>query len=99
MTTLLFNIANSLILLFWALLLFLPRWKFTKTLIAFPWVPLALSFFYIYFITQAGGLAGADFSTLGGITNLFQNSTPDAAAAGWMLEIFPILQLDVSLIL
>lgn len=84
MTTLLFNIANSLILLLWALLIFLPKWKFTKTLIGFPWVPLVLSVFYIYFLSSAGGLVGADFSSLDGITALFKNATPDSAAAGWM---------------
>lgn len=83
-TTLLFNIANATILIMWLVLLALPKWQLTQKLIRFPWVPLGLSFFYIYFLSVSGGLAGADFSSLEGITTLFKNSTPTAAAAGWM---------------
>ena len=33
---------------------------------------------------QGSGLAEADFSSLDGILNLYKNSTPEMAAAGWM---------------
>lgn len=84
MTTLLFNIANSLILVMWLLLIVFPKWNFTKKLTEFPWVPLALSFLYVYFLSNSGNLASADFSSLEGITTLFTNATPSSAAAGWM---------------
>jgi hypothetical protein len=51
---------------------------------AFPWIPLVLSFFYAYFLFGFGGLAEADFSSLEGILKLFKESTPESAAAGWL---------------
>jgi hypothetical protein len=45
---------------------------------------LGISFFYSYFIIISGGLAEADFSSLEGILVLFQNATPESAAAGWL---------------
>ena len=84
MTSLLFTICNTAILLFWGLLLFFPRQKITQSLIAYPWIPLALSFFYAYFLFGFGGLAEADFSSLEGILKLFKEATPESAAAGWL---------------
>lgn len=84
MTELLFNICNITILIVWIAILFFPRTSLSKILIDFPWIPLGISFFYIYFIIVSGGLAGADFSTLDGIVSLFKNSTPESAAAGWL---------------
>mgnify|MGYP006075824419 CR=1 FL=1 len=84
MTYILFDLCNSIMLLAWTFLLFLPKWSFTERLIAYPWVPLGISFFYVYFLIVSGGLAEADFSTLDGITSLFRLSTPESAAAGWL---------------
>ncbi len=84
MTELLFNICNITILIVWAAILFFPRTNLSKRLIDFPWIPLVISFFYIYFIIVSGGLAGADFSTLEGIVSLFNKATPESAAAGWL---------------
>ena len=84
MTSLLFMICNTAIVLFWMLLLFFPRQKITLSLMAFPWIPLVLSFFYAYFFFGFGGLAEADFSSLEGILKLFKESTPESAAAGWL---------------
>lgn len=84
MTTLLFTFCNTAILLFWGLLLFLPKQKITQSLLLYPWVPLGLSFFYAYFLFGFGGLAEADFSSLEGIVSLFREATPESAAAGWL---------------
>ena len=84
MTDILFTICNTGILIAWGALLFVPSRGFSKPLITFPWVPLVLSFFYSYFIVVSGGLAEADFSTLKGIVQLFQQATPESAAAGWL---------------
>lgn len=84
MTDILFTICNTGILIAWGALLFAPSRGFSKPLITFPWVPLVLSFFYSYFILISGGLAEADFSTLKGIVQLFQQATPESAAAGWL---------------
>ena len=53
-------------------------------MLAFPYVPFILSFFYLFFLLSDGGLAEADFSSLAGILELYRNATPEAAAAGWM---------------
>ena len=83
-TTLLFTIANTAILFAWLPLLVAPKEKFTQTIVQFPYIPLVISFFYLYFLVQDGGLAEADFSSLEGVLILFHQATPEAAAAGWM---------------
>lgn len=83
-TALLFTLANTSILLFWFCLIALPKTKITSTLISYPYVPLILSLFYLYFIGQGSGLEDVDFSSLDGILSLYKNSTPEMAAAGWM---------------
>ena len=83
-TELLFTIANTAILIAWLPLLLAPKWSFTKQLLGFSYVPFILSFFYLFFLLNDGGLAEADFSSLAGILELYRNATPEAAAAGWM---------------
>lgn len=84
MTTLLFNLCNSIILGAWGVLFFFPKKKIGQTLLSYPWVPLFLSLFYLYFIILSGGLLEADFSSLEGIVTLFKKATPPSAAAGWL---------------
>ena len=83
-TELLFTIANTAILFAWLPLLIAPKWSLTQQMLAFPYVPLGISFFYLFFLIRDGGLGEADFSSLEGILVLFHNATPAAAAAGWM---------------
>lgn len=80
----LFSIANVFILLNWIPLLFAPKSTLTQKLIHFPFIPLLLSFFYLFFLVSDGGLGDADFTSLDGILRLYHNATPEAAAAGWM---------------
>ena len=84
MTNILFTICNTSILFAWASVLFFPKSILSKYLISFPWVPLLLSFFYIYFLVFSGGIMDADFSSLKGILKLFKEATPESAAAGWL---------------
>ena len=83
-THFLFTIANTAILFAWLPLLVAPKKKIAQTLIAFPYVPLVISLFYLYFLLTDGGLSEADFSSLEGILKLYHQATPEAAAAGWM---------------
>ncbi|MGB1971824.1 MAG: ABA4-like family protein [Flavobacteriaceae bacterium] len=83
-TELLFTIANTAILLVWLPLLLRPKARLTQVLIRFPYVPLVLSFFYLFFLIKDNSLSAADFSSLDGIVALFRNATPEGAAAGWM---------------
>ena len=84
MTNILFTICNTSILLVWVSVLFFPKSILSKYLISFPWVPVAISFFYIYFLVLSGDIIDADFSSLEGILKLFKEATPESAAAGWL---------------
>ena len=80
----LFTIANTAILLAWVPLWVFPKWSVTQQMIAFPYIPFVLSFFYLFFLIGDKGLVDADFSSLAGILELYRNATPEGAAAGWM---------------
>ena len=79
-----FNIFNSGILFFWILLLVFPKKVFTQKVIAFPWVPLVIAIGYVYFLSTTTGIFSADFSSLYGLTEMFQNAKPRGVAAGWL---------------
>ena len=79
-----FNIFNSGILLFWMLLLFFPEQSITQKVTAYPWVPLVIAFGYIYFIGMTSGTFSSDFTSLNGLTEMFQNANPQGVAAGWL---------------
>lgn len=80
----LFNFCNTVILACWFCLIVFPKKKITQNLIQYPYVPLVLSVFYLYFLSQSPPLSEADFSSLSGILTLFLKSTPASAAAGWV---------------
>ena len=89
MTTLIFSIFNSLIILFWILLIFFPKKRLTISIINYPYIPVILGFGYIYFMFltfngEGANIFEADFSSLNGILDLFLNATPESAAAGWL---------------
>mgnify|MGYP001500215994 FL=1 len=79
-----FNLFNSGILFFWLLLLVFPKKGFTQKIIDYPWVPLVIAMGYVYFLTSATGTFSADFSSLEGLTQMFQNANPRGVAAGWL---------------
>ena len=84
MTTLVFTIINTSMLFFWALMMFFPKSRITQKAISYPYVPVILSFGYVFFLIQVPDIFQADFSSLVGILELFKNSTPESAAAGWV---------------
>ena len=84
MTTLIFSIFNSLVIIFWAFLIFIPKNKFTKVIVNYPYIPIIFSFGYLFFLVQVPDIFKADFSSLYGVLNLFKNSTLESAAAGWI---------------
>lgn len=80
--TTLFGFGNSYVLLGWILLIFLPDWKHTQTIVQ-RGVILLLSIIYSYLILKGIGYFSLDsFSTLANVKALFQ--ADDAVAAGWM---------------
>ena len=79
-----FNIYNTGILIFWLLLLVFPKSKLTQKMTDFPWIPLVIAFGYIYFLGTSDSIFPVDFSSLSGLTEMFQNSNPRGVAAGWL---------------
>ncbi len=59
-------------LFFWAFMIFIPKSNITQKLISYPYVPLILSFGYIFFLGQVPNIFQADFSSLDGILDLFK---------------------------
>lgn len=80
----LFSLGNLLVLPGWALLVFLPRWKWTLGLISAGIIPFVLGLAYIgILLTQGmGGEDGGGFGSLQAVSILFGN--PYALAAGWI---------------
>jgi hypothetical protein len=79
-----FNIYNTGILIFWLFLLVFPKSKLTQKMTNFPWIPLVIAFGYIYFLGTSDSIFSVDFSSLSGLTEMFQNSNPRGVAAGWL---------------
>ena len=79
-----FNIYNTGILIFWLFLLVFPKSKVTQKMTDFPWIPLVIAFGYIYFLGTSDSIFSVDFSTLSGLTEMFQYSNPRGVAAGWL---------------
>ena len=79
-----FNIYNTGILIFWLFLLVFPKSKLTQKMTNFPWIPLVIAFGYIYFLGTSDIIFSVDFSSLSGLTEMFQNSNPRGVAAGWL---------------
>ncbi len=77
-----FSFCNTFVLLGWLLLIALPSWKYTPTLILSGIVVL-FSLLYAYlFSIDIASFDPNSFSTLGNVKALFQND--NAVAAGWL---------------
>lgn len=77
-----FKIANGIALIPWFLMVFLPFWSLTNTIINLYLFPIFLSFFYIFYLLTSLGKAKGNFSSLAGLGSLFKNK--NALLAGWI---------------
>ncbi len=77
-----FQICNSIAPLAWILLVFFPRWKWTKIIILQGIVPLILGLVYLSLIVLFFGEGEGDFNSLNGVMKLFTN--PWTVTAGWI---------------
>lgn len=79
-----FSICNMAVLPGWALLLFLPRWKWTLALISAGLIPFLLGLVYIgIFLSQGfGSEPGGGFGSVEAVSILFSN--PYLLTAGWI---------------
>jgi hypothetical protein len=78
----LFSIASALVLPGWALLLFLPRWKWTARLIAAVLIPGILASLYVYLVVVHLFAAEGGFGSLADVALLFEE--PAVLLAGWV---------------
>ena len=76
-----FQFGNSFILLGWLLLLIVPNWKFTQTIILNGILVLFSVIYSFLILKDIGDFKADSFSTLANIKQLFQND--NAVAAGW----------------
>ena len=81
---LIFSICNSAVLPGWALLIFMPKWKWTLSLISAGLIPFVLGLVYVgLFISQSGSMPeGGGFGSLAGVASLFAH--PYVLTAGWI---------------
>ncbi len=76
-----FSLCGALVLPFWLLLIFAPRWSVTQRLATFV-APLVIACVYIWMLATAPHVAGAGFNTIPQVRALF--SVDRALVAGWI---------------
>ena len=77
-----FSIANFTALAGWILLLFAPRWTWTRRIVLSGAIPLLLSVAYLILIILFFGKAEGGFGSLADVMKLFTNQW--ATLAGWI---------------
>lgn len=78
-----FQLANTLVLPQWLLMLAAPRWKVTQRLMTLMLIPGLLAVLYVYYLFTSGDtLNFRSFSTLAGVSALFTQK--QAVLAGWI---------------
>ena len=80
--TLIFSFGNSFVLLGWILLIFLPKWKHTQTIILNGMIVLFALIYSYLLLKDIGSFSIDSFSTLANVKALFQND--NAVAMGWI---------------
>ena len=79
-----FTLSNLFVLPFWALMIFLPHWRWTQRIMRSLWPVVVLCVVYaVLLLSQIGSGAGSLLNpTLAGIAGLL--GTPAGAAVGWV---------------
>ena len=77
-----FSIVNLIAMLGWILLLFVPRWSWTRKIVLSGAIPLLLSVAYLVLIVLFFGKADGGFDSLANVMKLFTNEW--AVLAGWI---------------
>ncbi len=80
--TSIFSFGNSFVLLGWILLIFLPKWKHTQTIILNGMIVLFALIYSYLLLKDIGSFSIDSFSTLANVKALFQND--NAVAMGWI---------------
>jgi Domain of unknown function (DUF4281) len=77
-----FSVCNSIALLGWIILIFLPMWRSSDKFIIGVMVTLFAGIYTYYIIVNLSAIDMKSFSTLKGLTGLFRN--PLAVLIGWV---------------
>lgn len=77
-----FSIANFTAMAGWILLVFVPRWNWTRKIVLSGAIPLLLSIAYLILIVLFFGKAEGGFDSLPNVMKLFTNQW--AVLAGWI---------------
>jgi hypothetical protein len=77
-----FSFCNLTAMAGWALLIALPRWRYSATLVAAVVIPALLALVYSVLIASEFGSAEGGFGSLAGVAALFRN--PALLLAGWI---------------
>lgn len=77
-----FSFGNSFVLLGWILLIFVPNWKYTQTLVLNGMIVFFALLYSYMILKDIGNFSMDSFSTLANVKALFQQD--DAVAAGWL---------------
>ena len=78
-----FLIANNIALVAWLLLIFAPRWRWTRQIVISGLISLLFAIVYLFFfILGIGNFDPQAFSTLEGVMQLF--TVPEAVLVGWL---------------
>ena len=80
--SILFDWANSIALFAWALMIFTPRWRYTRFLTNQMVIPLLLAVAYLVLIFSNFSMKSFDFSSLESVRSLFENDY--LLLAGWI---------------
>lgn len=78
----LYQYANMAVLLPWLMMILAPNWKWTKFLISNYIFPVIIAILYLIGMVSCFGIAEANFSTLEGISALF--NIKEFALVGWL---------------
>lgn len=77
-----FSIANMIAMAGWLLLVIVPKWRYTTSLVTSMLIPGLLGMAYTYLIVTEFGSTEGGFGSLAQVSLLFQN--PAALLAGWI---------------
>lgn len=78
----LFSVTNTLALAAWILLIFAPRWRWTRRLVHSGAVPLLLAFAYVVLVVLFLGDGEGGFGSIAEVSMLFANDW--VLLAGWI---------------
>jgi hypothetical protein len=79
-----FQLASTLVMPQWLLMLVAPRWRVTQFLVTSYLIPVLLAVLYAAYLFSGGPIDFGAFGTLEGVKGLFQTGGDGVVLAGWV---------------